>query len=147
MADGEIQFRVAFDSQADAQALAAKVKEDGASVTIPEQKGILPLAALLWVVVPPGLALLAVVINRIVLQWHRHGILIDARGKGAPILSSDPSLPYGTVIILTRNGDTAKRTDLPEIDLGKYIAAAMTAVSGGDAAGAAKKSADAAIAD
>ena len=147
MADGAIQFRVALDSQVDAKAIAAKVEEDGASATITEQKGILPLVALLAIVVPPGLALLAVVINRIILQWSRHGILIDARGKGAPILSSDPSLPYGTVIILTRNGDTAKRTDLPEIDLSKYVAAAVTAVSGGVAAGAAKKSADAAIAD
>ena len=52
----------------------------------------------------------------------------------------------GTVIILTRDGDTAKRTDLRPIDdLTKYIAAAVKAVAGGASATAAKQAADAVV--
>jgi hypothetical protein len=144
MADAELRFRVSLDDEAGAQALAASVAQTGASATVTEEKGLLPLAVILAIVIPPGIGVLALVIDHIVHGWKDCGILIDARGTGAPIISKDAALPYGTVIILTRDGDTAKRTDLrPMDDLTKYIAAAVKAVAGGASATAAKKAADA----
>ena len=92
--------------------------------------------------IPPGLALLAEVVNNVVHSWRDHGVVIDARGTGDPVIHEEKSLPFGTIVILTRDGDTAKRTDLPEVDVGKYIAAALKAVGGGASASAAKTAAD-----
>jgi hypothetical protein len=90
--------------------------------------------------VPPGAALLIQVIGRVIRDFTRHGVVIDARGTDAPRITSEKDLPYGTVIILTRDGDQAKRTDLPEAKISEYVSAALTAVSGGaSATGAAQQ--------
>jgi hypothetical protein len=134
----EIRLRLNLESVEDARAIAAEVEQQGGTAEVTEEKGILPLAVLLVVVMPPGISLLALVVNRIVHSWTDHGVVIDARGTGDPTIIKENSLPFGTVVILTRDGESSKRTDLPEIDLSKYIEAAVKAVSGGASATAAK---------
>jgi hypothetical protein len=146
MAEGEIRLRVNLASVEEAQAIAAGVEQQGGTAEVTDEKGILPLAILLALVIPPGVGLLAQVINRIVHSWRDHGVLIDARGTGAPTLIKENSLPYGTVVILTRDGEQSSRSDLPEIDLSTYIGAAVKAASGGASAAAAKTAAEAALA-
>ena len=146
MADGEIRLKVNLASVEDAQALAADVNKHGGSAEVADEKGILPLAVLLVIVIPPGIGLLAQVINRIVHSWRDHGVVIDARGVGAPTISKDNSLPFGTVIVLTRDGEMSKRSDLDDVDLSKYIGEAVKAVSGGASAAAAKTAAEGALA-
>jgi len=146
MAEGEIRLRVNVASVEEAQAIAAHVEQEGGSAEFTEERGLLPLAIVLIVVIPPGAALLALVINRIIHSWRDHGVLIDARGTGAPAIVKETSLPYGTVVILTRDGEQSRRSDLPEIDLAKYIESAVRAVSGGASAGAAKTAAESALA-
>lgn len=145
MAEGELRLRVNLASLEEAQAIAADVEQQGGTAEVSDEKGILPLLILLVVVIPPGLGVLALVINRIVHSWHDHGVLIDARGTGAPTLIKDSSLPYGTVVILTRDGQQSSRSDLAEMDLSKYIGAAMQALSGGASATAAKTVAEGAL--
>ena len=145
MADGEIEFLLDLATAEEAEAFAADIEQKGGKAEIREEKGILPLAILLWVVVPPGVALLATVANRIAHTWVDCGALIDARGTGRPTIRKERGLPYGTVVIITRDGETSKRSDLPEVDLAKYIGAAVKGVTGGLGAEAAKKSADAAV--
>jgi hypothetical protein len=146
MIEKEISFRVNLESEADAQAIATEVNQLGGSAKRTDEKGILPLVVVLAVVLPPGIAILANVINHIVHSWRDHGVLIDARGTGAPSFAQSSSIPYGTVIILTRDGETSKRTDIADVDLSKYIAEAVKAVSGGASATSAKASAEALIA-
>jgi hypothetical protein len=145
MAEGEIRFRVNLDSAEEAREIQTEIEQKGGSAQVSAEKGILPLAIVLAIVIPPGVGLLAQIINRIVHSWTDCGVLIDARGTGAPTIIKDKSLPHGTVVILTRNGETSKRTDLADVDLSKYIGEAVRAVSGGAAATAAKNAAEAAI--
>lgn len=96
----------------------------------PDDQGFLPLAALLVVLVPPGLALLTKVINEVIHSWKGHGVLLDATGD-KPVVKPMPGTPYGTIVILSKDGERAARTDLAGEDVSKYIGAAITALSGG----------------
>ena len=108
MADGEIEFLLNLATAEEAEAFAADIEQKGGKAEIREEKGILPLAILLWVVVPPGVALLATVANRIAHTWVDCGALIDARGTGRPTIRKERGLPYGTVVIITRDGETSE---------------------------------------
>jgi hypothetical protein len=92
----------------------------------------LPIPILLAIVVPPGVGILVTVINQIVHSWTDKGVLIDARGTGDPRILKDGDLPYGTVVILSRDGDKTTRTDLTDEKLSDYIAGAVGALTGGD---------------
>lgn len=96
---GEIEIRLNVATAAEAREFAADVERQGGKTEIREEKGILPLAVLLCVVIPPGVALLATVASRIAQTWKRCGILVDARGTGAPVVAQELALPYGTVVI------------------------------------------------
>lgn len=146
MAEGEIRLRVNLATTTEAKAIAAEIEQYGGSADVHEEKGILPLAVVLAVVIPPGVGLLALVINRIVHSWRDHGVIIDARGSGAPTIIEERSLPYGTVVILSRDGDKSKRSDLSEMELSKYISEAVKAISGGASAEAVKAAAESALA-
>lgn len=147
MADREIEIQLDLATSEEAESLAESIRREGGKAEIRSEKGILPLAVLLVVAIPPGLALLALVAHHIVITWRDCGVIIDARGTGAPTVRKEKGVPYGTVVILTRDNDKAQRSDLPnEVDLAKYIEAVMKGVTGGLGADAAKKSADAAVA-
>jgi hypothetical protein len=143
MNESEIRFRVALDSPSEAQAVTDTVQAHGGHTESTPEKGILPLAVLLLVVLPPGIALLAQVINSIAHSWIDRGVVIDARGTGAPVIRTDKALPHGTIVILTRDGQSAKRTDLPGVDTAAYIAAVLKGLAGGEGAKTAKAGADA----
>lgn len=131
MAAEAVQFEFVYPERAAADPVRDAIQQDGAEAEIKEEPGLLPLAVLLVVAIPPGLALLVKVVNRVVHGWKDHGIVIDARGTGAPRTIGDKSLPHGTVIILTRDGDKSERTELPEERLSDYVSAALGAVAGG----------------
>jgi hypothetical protein len=130
----ELAFRVGYNSREEAEEVARDLKAAGARTETTEEPGLLPLAVLLVVAIPPGAALLVRVVDRIVHGWRDHGILIDARGTGEPAVIKNTDLPYGTVVILTRDGEKAERSDLAEDDLSKYVSAALGAVAGGASA-------------
>ncbi len=135
MTESETRIGIAFNTKAEADAFAADLQAQGASTQIEEHPHILPAAILLWVVVPPAIGLLAYVGNRIAKTWFDHGTLIDARGTGVPVVVKQDGLPYGTVVILTRDGDKSQRTDLPDEDsVSEYISKALSAVVQGDSA-------------
>ena len=133
MTSDQVAFRVALE-EGDPDEVAGELQALGAEAAVEAPKGIVPLAVALLVVIPPGLALLASVTNRIVERWRRNGVLIDARKDGPPEVSPLPGTPYGTVVILSRDGDRNERSDLPEENLGDYIAKAIGALSGGASA-------------
>jgi hypothetical protein len=142
----DIRVGINFSSAEEAEAFAAEVRQKGGTAEASEEPGLLPLGILLWVVVPPGLGLLAFVANKIAHSWLDHGTLIDARGQGAPQVVEQGGLPYGTVVILTRDGDKSERSDLPDdASVSTYIEKALTALSSGDSASSAdEKASDAA---
>jgi hypothetical protein len=147
MPDREIEIQLNLATAEEAQKLAESIRQEGGKAEVRSEKGILPLAVLLVVAIPPGVALLAMVASHIAHTWRDGGVVIDARGTGRPTVRTEKGLPYGTVVILTRDHDKAQRSDLTnDVDLAKYIEAAMKGVTGGLGAGAAKKSADAAVA-
>jgi hypothetical protein len=129
-----ICFEVNLESVDEARTLAVDVRNQGGSAEITEEPGLLPLPVLLAVVIPPGIALLAIVMDRIVHNWRGRGVLIDARGDGPPRISKEADLPYGTVVILTRKGDESHRSDLPTEKLGEYLAQSIGALNGGASA-------------
>jgi hypothetical protein len=132
MAESALRFRIEM-SEEEAAALATAVRAEGATAKIDREKGLLPLAVLLVLAIPPGTGLLALVVNRIVHSWRTGGVVIDARGAGEPIIRKDRDLPFGTVVVLSRDGEVSKRTDLPEPDVAKYVAAVMKGLGGGAA--------------
>jgi hypothetical protein len=149
--DESISFAFAIPADADFPSLAF----DGVQVSEeppPDDQGILPLVALLVVLVPPGLALLTKVVNEVVHSWKGHGVLLDATSD-KPLVKPMPGTPYGTIVILSKNGEQATRTDIAGEDLSKYIGAAITALAGGagasdaDHAGAEASDSDSAAAD
>lgn len=136
-----LTIKVGYDSAEAAAEAAAQLQEQGAEVHIENEPGFLPLPALL-IIVLPEVVLLARVVERMILDWKGRGIVVDARGTGAPVITKDTGLPYGTVVLLTRDGDKAVRTDLSEEKLSDYIVAAVKAVmSGASASGAASAAA------
>lgn len=129
-----LQFEVVYPRREDAEAAQVDIQYEGAEAEIKEEPGLLPLAVLLVVAVPPGLALLIKTVDRAIHGWKDHGILIDARGTGAPRIVHDESIAYGTVVTITRDGDEAIRTELPEEKLSDYVGGAVKAISGGASA-------------
>lgn len=83
--------------------------------------------------VPPGLALLTKVVNEVVHSWRGHGVLLDATGD-KPAVNPMPGTPYGTIVILSKDGEQATRTDLAGEDVSRYIGAAITALTSGASA-------------
>lgn len=144
MAETNLEVGINFESEAEAQAFAAEIRAKGGSAEISSEPGLLPIGILLWVVIPPGLGLLALVANKIAHSWLDHGTLIDARGEGPAQVVKQDGLPYGTVVILSRDGDKSERSDLPDdSSVSDYIGKALTALSGGASASEADKSATA----
>jgi hypothetical protein len=140
-----VQLEINLSSIVEAQDIVKEVSSAGGSAYISdEDHGLLPLPVLLVIVAPPGLALLASVINRIVHSWTGRGTLVDARGDGPPRIVEELDLPYGSVVILTRHGDEVHRSDLPDERIGDYLAQAVRALDGGETATAADASAVAA---
>jgi uncharacterized membrane protein YgcG len=132
-----VQFEFVIPDQQEAEAKQAAVQQEheGVETELRKDPGLFPLAVLLVIAIPPGIALLAKVVDKIIHGWTDHGILIDARGDGAPRTQKDKSLPFGTVVILTRDGDEAKRTDLPDDkEVSNYVGAALSALAGGASA-------------
>jgi hypothetical protein len=137
-----VAIRVGFSSKDEADKAVSLLQADGVEASVDTSDvGFLPVAVLLALVIPPGAALLAKVVNRIVHEWREHGILIDARGTGAPVIIESNGIPYGVINILTRDGDEVEHSLLPEEDLSKYVAAAVTSVTGGASASDAEKDA------
>lgn len=101
---------------------------------------LLPIAVLLAVVIPPGAALLAKVVNDIVHSWKGQGVLIDASGS-EPVVKPMPGTPYGTIVIVKGDKEVT-RSDLPGEDVSKYVAAALGALAQGDSADDAAATAD-----
>ena len=135
MAVSGVQFEVVMESSDEAQTMRDDIVREGGSAEVKEEgEGVLPVAVLLWVAIPPGLALLAQVVDRIVHGWRDDGTLIDAREDGPAKISKQDGLPFGTVIILTKDGEESKRTDLSEVDVATYVGKALEAVSGGASA-------------
>ncbi len=135
MAETGLQIGINFDSEDDARALADDIRAQGASAQLEPGAGLLPLGVLLWIVIPPGIGLLALVANRIAHSWLDHGTLIDARGDGPVQVVEQKGLDYGTVVLLTRDGDRSERSDLPDgSSVGDYIGKALTALGGGASA-------------
>jgi hypothetical protein len=141
-----IRFRAVLASKAEADDVAEEVREQGGEASVTEEAGLLPLAVMLAVVIPPGIGILAATISHIIHGWKDKGSIIDARGDGDPKVISAPDLPHGTVVILTRDGDEATRTDLPTEKLGDYIAAALKALTPGASATDAANAAAGAVA-
>jgi hypothetical protein len=144
--DSAVHFVVEVEGS-DASAVAADVNAAGAVAELKYDgtAEVLPLLVPLLIAIPPGLGILATVVNRIVHSWKDHGAVIDARGDGPPAVARSNDLPHGTVVILTRDGDRSERTDLPDEKLSDYIAAALTALSGGASATASAGAANAAV--
>ncbi len=144
--DTGVQF-VAQVAGIEAATLADEVTAEGGVAELPTggTEEVLPLLVLLAVAIPPGLGILATVVNKIVHSWKDHGTVLDARGDGPPVIAKADDLPHGTVVILTRDGDKAQRTDLPTDKLSDYVAAALGAVSGGASAADSDAAASAAI--
>ncbi len=141
MSTADLQFEVVCASREEAEAIRAEAIKKGADADIEEEPGLLPLAVLLVVTIPPGLVLLITVIDRVIHGWRDHGIVVDARGTGAPRIMRERDLPYGTVVILTRDGDQAKRTDLAPDKLSDYLSGALSAIAKGASASAAAQQA------
>jgi hypothetical protein len=80
---------------------------------------------------------LARTIDRIVHGWKDKGTIIDARGKGRAKIMKEHDLPYGDVVVLTREGDQVRRSHLPEEKVGSYVAEVLKGVSQGSSASAA----------
>jgi hypothetical protein len=131
--DVEIAFRVELE-EGEPDVIAEELRGLGAQADIEVPKGIVPLAVALVVVIPPGVALLGSVFNRILERWRRNGVMIDAREDGPPEVRPLPGTPFGTVLILSRDGDRSERSDLPEDNLSDYIAKAVGALTGGASA-------------
>lgn len=144
--DDGLRFRVAFEDESSSTEARRAIAAAGGEVLVEEEAGLLPLAVLLAVVLPPGIALVALTLNDIVHSWKDRGTVIDARGEGDPKISASKGLPYGTIVILTRDGDEAKRSDLAPTDVGAYLASALKALAGGASASVAAKAAASAIA-
>jgi hypothetical protein len=131
-----IGFVAIVPREGEARAIANDVVEGGgeAIVDVPAQKGLLPVAVLLAIVIPPGLALLAKTVNDIVHSWKDHGTVIDATGDGDPKIKGGGDLPYGTVVVITKDGESAERSDLEGELAGDYIAKVLKALKGGASA-------------
>src|SRR3954453_11691260 len=114
-----------LDNEDDADQVVDEINELGAQASIEDVEGIVPLAVLLAVVIPPGAALLAKVVNRIVERWRKVGVLIDARDVRPPVVQKLPGTPFGTVVILTKDGQRSERSDIAEEDLGDYVSKAL----------------------
>src|SRR5215510_8461921 len=82
----QIAFRVGYNSRMEADTVAAQIRAEGVNTEVKEEPGLLPLPVLLIVGIPPGVALLAKVVDRIVHGWKGHGTLIDARGTSPAII-------------------------------------------------------------
>jgi hypothetical protein len=137
---GQISLRFGISSQDEADRLAKELESEGVSAGVDNTDvGLFPVAVLLAIFIPPGLALLARTVDRIIHGWKDHGVLIDARGTGAPVIIESPALPYGVVEILTRAGEKVQHELLPEEDLGKYVAGAAGALAEGASASDADK--------
>ncbi|MDQ6883587.1 MAG: hypothetical protein M3077_05010 [Candidatus Dormibacteraeota bacterium] len=134
MSTSLLEFEVVYPSREEAERVRAAAQDQGASANITAEPGLLPLAVLLVIAIPPGAALLIQVIDRVIHGWRDHGIIVDARGTGAPRILAEKDLPAGTVVTLTRDGEEAKRTDLPEQKVSDYVSAALTAIAGGASA-------------
>lgn len=144
MEDTSLRFEVVMTRQ-DADTIAGEVRSQGGGAEITDEPGLLPVGVLLAIVIPPGAAILAVVINRIIHSWVDHGTLIDARGTGAPRITEEPALDAGTVVILTRDGDKSERSNLSEDTASEYIGKALAALSGGASATEADQQAASAV--
>ena len=126
----EVTFQVRVE-RAHVEVLQAQLASEGAaaeSVAAGDAE-FLPLVVLLAVVVPPGIGILASVINRIVHSWRDTGTMVDARGDGAPVVTRAPELPHGTVVFVAQDGTSFQRTDLPDDKLSDYIASALKALT------------------
>src|SRR5579863_6233972 len=72
-----------------------------------------------------GLVALARAIIRVLREAKHHGVIIDARKKKLKI-KEDKSLPYGTVIVINKRGESSTRTDVRDHDeLANLIRVAM----------------------
>jgi hypothetical protein len=123
------QFEVVYLSDAEAVAVRDDLRARGATADLKQEPGLLPLAVLLAVTIPPGAALLLPVIERVIDNWKHHGILIDARGTGEPRIVEQRDLPYGTVVTLTRAGDEVTRSDLPTEKLSDYVSGVVSSLA------------------
>lgn len=133
-----IEFIVAVDDDVSAKKIVDEVEAGGGQATAVESGAdLLPVAVLLALVIPPGISLLVETINRVVHSWKDEGVFIDASREG-PASVKRGKIPYGTVAVLTRDGDKVERTDLPEQKIGDYVAGVLKALAGGDKVSATK---------
>jgi len=101
----------------------------------------------LEVAVPSRGDLVEVVLLDVVSMWPDRGFVIDARGSGPPILRSSVDLAPRVVITLTRDGDFARRSGLPDPSVASYAGAVLRALAGGASASTADVSAYLLVAD
>jgi hypothetical protein len=109
-------------------------EENGVTAEVVPEVGALPEVVQLAAVVPMNAAILLRVVNKAILDWKRHGMVIDARGEGPAVIQERRGLPFGTVLTLTRDRDTVTRTDIPEEKLGGYVSSVVQAINGGASA-------------
>lgn len=127
---GQLRMTIQLTPSDDIEALIGQLEALGADVSDTTRRGLGPeAAASLAVSVPAGLALLTTCINQVVHSWKdRHGFLIDAGGEGPPTIQPLPGAPFGTVVVIERDGSKVERSDLTSDDAVKYAAQAIDAL-------------------
>jgi hypothetical protein len=99
------------------------LESEGATIP-PETEEAFPLLIIPFAM---GAVALARAIIRLWREAKHHGVIIDARGKKLKI-KEDPSLPYGTVVVIDGEGQKSTRTDIDDKDeLADIIKAARAA--------------------
>lgn len=143
---GELKLQVGVADKGQGESLAAELQQDGIEAELEEtQHGFLPLPFLLAVAIPPGLALLAQTIHKI-LGERGPGVIIDASGEGIKIYESDAA-PGRSVTVIAGEDEEHTQTELSGPDVATYATGTIGALAGGaksadEAAKAGKKAVD-----
>ncbi|MEU4245027.1 hypothetical protein [Actinoplanes sp. NPDC026619] len=130
----DLNFNLLSSSSEEAQDIARALTAGGAAVKTETMRSLSDVIVL-SVTVPGGLAL---TLSAVSTAWRRRGrefgVLIDARGEGDPRISRLDGVHTGTVIMLSNDGDRVERTDLPQEQVGEYVAKALGALVSGRSA-------------
>lgn len=124
----DLYFNILASSTEEAEEIILGLTSDGAAVVLDTKRSLSDIIVL-SVTLPPGVAL---TLSAVSTAWRRRGrefgMLIDARGEGDPRISRLDGAHTGTIIVLSSDGDKVERTDLPQEQIGDYVAKVLAAL-------------------
>ena len=111
------------------------------AVRTSQREGRASSAVELDVEVPLRRDVLERIVAVVIAVWGGGGVAIDASDSGSPLLRPVPGEDAGTVVTFTRDGDVARRSELADLVVARYVGGVVRALAGGATASTADLSA------